>query len=193
VQDIFAPLVTARIARTHDWLLSATDELSQAELGWRAGPRAPAIGFHVWHVARWADRLQARLPGMLGSGAGHEVWDTENFAERWLSGSDGLLGSDRLGFGATGMGMDEDASTQIPLAGKEVLLAYSRAAFAACDQAVAPLTDTDFGRVCRNLMYDRDEDATVGQLVLMHLGHAGRHQGMIEALRGVMSDRDSAT
>jgi hypothetical protein len=183
VQNIVAPLVTARIARSHDWLLSTTAELSDAELSWRAGPRAPAIGFHVWHVARWADRLQARLPRMLGSDDGRaEVWDTGAFAERWL------VGADRLGFGATGMGMDEDASTQIPLAGKDVLLDYSQRVFATCNEALAPLGDVDFGRACRNLMYERDEEASVGQLVLMHLGHAGRHQGMIEALRGVMGE-----
>jgi hypothetical protein len=187
VQNIIAPLVTARIARTHDWLLSTTGQLSDEELSWRAGPRAPAIGFHVWHVARWADRLQSKLPQMLGSGAGREVWELGEFAERWL------VGADRLGFGATGMGMDEDASTQIPMAGKDVLLEYSQRVFAACDVALAPLSDVDFGRACRNLMYERDDEASVGQLVLMHLGHAGRHQGMIEALRGVMGGERGST
>jgi hypothetical protein len=187
VQNIVAPLVTVRIARTHDLLVSTTGELSDAELSWRAGPRAPAIGFHVWHVARWADRLQARLPRMLATGTGQEVWEADNFAERWV------VGADRLGFGATGMGMDEDASTQIPLAGKDVLLDYGRRVFATCDEALAPLSDVDFGQVCRNLMYDRDEDTSVGQLVLMHLGHAGRHLGMIEALRGVMGDQGSTS
>ena len=38
-----------------------------------------------------------------------------------------------------------------------------------------------------------DDDATVGQLVLMHLGYAGRHQSMIEALRGVIADQGSST
>jgi hypothetical protein len=183
VQNIVAPLVSVRIARTHAWLVSTTSELSEAGLSWRAGPRAPAIGFHVWHVARWADRLQAQLPRMLASGTANEVWVADSFAERWL------VGSDRLGFGSTGMGMDEDASTQIPLAGKDVLLEYCRAAFEACDRALAPVSDADFGHTCRNLMYDRDEDTTVGQLVLTHLGHAGRHQGMIEALRGLLDDR----
>jgi hypothetical protein len=188
VQNIVAPLVTSRIARAHDWLLTTTGELSDDQLSWRAGPRAPAIGFHVWHVARWADRLQSKLPRMLGSGTGQpEIWEAGGFAERWL------VGAARLGFGATGMGMDEDASTQIPLAGKDVLLDYSGRVFATCDRALAPLSDSDFGRACRNLMYERDEDASVGQLVLMHLGHAGRHQGMIEALRGVMGELGSST
>jgi hypothetical protein len=187
VQNIVAPLVIARIARTHDWLLSTTEDLSETDLSWRAGPHAPAIGFHVWHVARWADRLQSKLPQMLAAGEdAREIWDVDTWAARWLAGAAGL---DRLGFGATGMGMDEDTSTQIPLAGKDVLLAYARRVFVTCDQALAPLSDADFGRACRNVMYERDDDATVGQLVLMHLGHAGRHQGMIEALRGVMRDQ----
>lgn len=183
MQNIVAPLIVERIARTHVQLLTAADELSDDKLAWRAGARAPAIGFHVWHVARWADRLHAKLPTMLGSGAGVEVWDTEHFADRWL------VGSDRLGFQSTGMGMDEDASTQIPLAGKDVLLAYARRAYAACDQALAPLGDQELGRACRNLIYERDEEACVGQFVVGHLVHAGRHLGMIEALRGVMADR----
>ncbi len=118
-----------------------------------------------------------------------EVWDAEGFAERWLA----SLGAERLGFGATGMGMDDDASTRIPLAGKDVLLDYSRRVFASCGQALEPLSDSDFGRACPNVMYERDEDTSVGQLVLMHLGHAGRHLGMIEALRGVMGERGSST
>lgn len=185
--DQIAALVTARIARTHGWLIDAASELSDDQLAWRAGAQAPPIGFHLWHVARWADRLQAKLPEMLGARPQREVWQAEAYARHWL------VEADQLGFESTGMGMDEDTSAQIPVAGKDVLVRYARQAFEACNRAVEQLGDADLLKACPDVMYGRDAMASVGQFVIMHMSHAGRHLGMIEALKGILGERGSAT
>jgi hypothetical protein len=37
------------------------------------------------------------------------------------------------------------------------------------------------------------DDTTIGDVILNHLSHADRHLGMIEALRGVLGERGTAT
>ena len=123
----------------HQWLpgryeqmLKVTEDLTEEEFTWRLGQveTAPSLGFHVWHIARWADRLQGGLPGMTSElgrrlGTRLEVWETEGLASRW--GFD----SEALGFGETGMGMDDDVSASLPLPSKDIVRDYARRVFAA--------------------------------------------------------------
>jgi hypothetical protein len=186
--DISGPTTTA-IARVHGWLVATAGDLSDTQLTWRAGPMAPPIGFHLWHVSRLADRLQAKLPEMRGTGLGREVWEADGYADQWL------VGSDRMGFAALGVGIDEDTSAQIPLVGKEPLVRYAQHAFEALDRVLEGLNDTDFGHRCPDLMYvpGRVPDRNVGEAIIRHLGHASRHLGMMEALKGVLGEHGSAT
>ena len=70
-------MILERQQKTHQRLLEIVDDLSEPQLIWRPGPHAPSIGFHLWHMARWADRLQATLPTMAlaqSSDAMPEIW-----------------------------------------------------------------------------------------------------------------------
>ena len=40
----------------HEALLRVTEELTPEQFCWLPGPEAPPIGWHLWHIARWADR-----------------------------------------------------------------------------------------------------------------------------------------
>ena len=67
---------------------------------------------------------------------------------------------------------------------------YARQAFVAADHAFAALDD--------QLLQERGVDIygrenSVAYVLLVHLSHAGRHLGMIEALRGVRGLRGTAT
>jgi hypothetical protein len=173
-----AALLAARFARTHQWLLEALEPLVDDVLRERPGASAPSIAFHAWHVARWADRVQARLAGTT------ELWERDALARRWGL-ADGALGRH-----ATGMGLADDEYDALRLPGKDELLRYVRAVFTAADQAAAAIADADL----ETLIVDHyDKESPKAQVLIAHTGHASRHLGMIEALRGVRGERGSAT
>jgi hypothetical protein len=184
-----AGVVTARVPRAHASILRVAEKLSEDQVAWRANVHAPSIGFHLWHVARWADRLQARMPKMAPGllqelGSAREIWEAEQLARAW-----GLTPAE-LGFGDTGMEMGDDMSATMVLPAKTVLMGYAQRAFEAADRAVGAVEDRHFALNCTDL-YDRE--STIGLVILMHLGHVNRHVGMTEALTGVQGLTGSAT
>lgn len=181
--------VAGRVRELQALTLGVTRDLTEAQLRWQPGPHAPAIRFHLWHIARWADLVQAGLPAMSPDllarvGAGRAIWDDERLAERW-----GLAGGD-LGFLATGMGLADEAAAALPLPEGGALLDYAARAFAAVERVVAAVDDDLFVVAGRDLL---DREASIGAAILNHLLHVGRHLGMIEALRGVQGLRGTAT
>lgn len=175
--------------RSHEAVLRLVEDLSDEQLRERSSPVSPSIAFHVWHVARWADLLQSRIPAMtveLGKklGEGEQMWDSEGIAEHW-----GLAGFD-LGGEATGMGMGDDVSAALPLPNRERLLDYARRAFGAANRAVEAADEEGLRESCIDL-YGRE--TSVGAAIVGHLAHVNRHLGMIEALRGVHGLRGTAT
>ena len=184
--------IAARTAQAHALILEVTSDLSDEQLARRpadvAPSVAPSIAWHLWHIARWADFLQASLPGMTPAlaqrlGPGRQVWEAEGLAARW-----GLAAA--AGYRETGMGLDDEGSARLRLPGKAALLDYGRAAFARADRAVAAVDEGVFATPCTDL-YDRR--TSVGSAVMSHLTHASRHLGMIEALKGMLGVRGTAT
>lgn len=173
-----AELLAKRLERSHTWILEALDAVDDAALHERLGLRAPSIAFHAWHVARWADRVQARLSGV------REIWGSDGVAGRWG------LDDAALGTHGTGMGLDDDASAALPLPAKDELLSYIRAAFTAADRAAAAIGDDGLEEIVTD---HYDTPSPRAQILIAHTGHASRHLGMIEALRGLQGDQGSVS
>jgi len=182
-------IVTAySMRRSHEAMLRIVADLSEEQLK-SSAPNSPSIAFHLWHAARWADLLQAKVPGMteeLGKrlGPATQIWQADSLAQRW-----GLAPAS-LGSDENGMGMDDDVSVSLPLPDKAQLIDYAGAAFEAANRAVAAADDEQLAENCID-MYGRE--TSVGAAVISHLTHVNRHLGMIEALRGVHSLRGTAT
>jgi uncharacterized damage-inducible protein DinB len=182
-------MILERVQKTHQRLLEIGADLSDAQLRWSPGPRAPSIAFHIWHMARWADRLQATLPTMTATPAhgpdlARELWQAEALAQRWG------WSPDTLGYGQTGMEMSDEAATNLKLPPRQALFDYARRAFAAADRAVAAIEDRQLEQ--RGIdIYEHEN--SIGYVLLVHLSHASRHLGMIECLRGVQGLRGTAT
>jgi hypothetical protein len=75
-------VVNDGIIQLHEQVLRQANRLSDEQLAWRLNVHTPSISFHLWHIARWADRLQARIPDMSPQmterlGKATEVWETE--------------------------------------------------------------------------------------------------------------------
>ena len=173
--------IAGNYTTTHERILQAVEPLSQAELDWTGGPKAPSIAFHLWHTARYADYVAEVIWG-----PGSQIWEQEHLAELWgLSANLGPLG--------TGMEMDETTSTTLPLPSKQTLIEYAQRAFMHGNAAVQSITDEQFNEVHPDRYGTVYKEHILGPTILTFLTHSNRHLGMIEAIKGIQGMRGTAT
>jgi len=166
---------------THDDLLDLVDGLTDEQIQWTPNATSPSIGFHLWHMARWADYLQEMIHGR-----GSQLWEREGIAARWD------MATQSLGYAQTGMSMDEKIAMILPLPEKTLLLDYARRAFAAAQQAVAKIEDAAFYRAYEDFHGEGWHDGHIGPIIMTWLTHDNRHCGMIECLIGVQGMHGTA-
>lgn len=203
MHDEVVSVVVQRTEMTHGWILKITRELTDEQMAWRlsqTGP--PGIGWHLWHTARWADRLQASFPNESPEADQQPdslqgIWETEGLVDQWG------LDPDVLGLLETGVLMDRPTASIVPRVGRGNLLDYAERTFSAVDQALDELDAEQFHERRRSIMAYKPSGAsivpapgpetTVAADVGFHLSHASRHLGMIEVLRGMQGLRGTAT
>lgn len=190
-----ASLILDAYCKNHQRILVFAEKLSQEQLTWRPAPDVLSIAFNLWHMARWADHLQAAIPGMTPVlsqrlSAGRQVWEEQGLGKTW--GFD----SAAMGYAGTGMGMDESSAVRLEFPPKKILLNYARLAFAAAERALQAVDETQF------ITEEQPQPATegiwesggtVGSAIFSHLIHDSRHLGMMECLLGQQMDSGSAT
>ena len=169
--------ITGAVRWTHDATLEAVRGLGDAELTASGAPTAPPISFHLWHMARWADRMAAHLRHELDPAGGDdpEIWVSQAWDRRF-----GFAERD-LGFGDTGMSLGDDAWESLPVPDRQLLMDYTEAAFHEANEAIKA-AGLEPERPCTDLY---GSPGTIGVILVSHLSHASRHLGMIEALIGV--------
>jgi uncharacterized damage-inducible protein DinB len=170
----------------HTRILTLAESLSDEALRWRPSPRSHSVAFHLWHVARWADHLQAAIPGMtteLGQrlGPGVEVWEAERLAARWS------LGTGSLGFAQTGMDLPDEQALALVFPPKETLLDYARRAFAAAERALGAVDDEQLQaqEQPQPMTEAIFAPGTVGGVILTHIRHDAFHLGAMDYARGL--------
>ncbi|MCC6455810.1 MAG: DinB family protein [Caldilineaceae bacterium] len=200
VLDVLRP----RIQLTHGWVLNAVVGLTTQQLDHRFGPTSPPLGWHLWHVARWADRLQASFtPRGDGNSAepsdpNRDIWHIEGLAAQWK------LDPAKLGVLETGPAMTHDDATALAVQiNKIALLDYVRRSFSAVEQALATLSDADLQGARTSIKEYRIQDNTVFEApgeatthladILFHFSHTTRHLGMMEGLRGLLDMEGTIT
>ena len=190
----FATVIKREYMTTHRRILEVSTVMSNEQLHWRGSPNSHTSAFHLWHVARWADVLQASIPGMTPTltnrlGAGNQVWDAEGLAGRW--------GFDRpeFGYAATGMGMSDDLARAVAFPEKAAMLAYFQAVLAAIERTLTAIDDDQFAAAEQwQPMTDGIwSEGTVGNAILAHVLHANRHLGAMECLFGQQTGAGTAT
>lgn len=130
----------------------------------------------MWHVARWEDYDRSFIENT------HEIWRDQDLTRVWG------FSSTTLGEADTGTEMGDDASERLVLPGKTALLDYTRSAFAAMGKLIDQLPSDSLLHPANDPQgHDRVS------LILDGLTHVNRHLGMIEALRGVLDLRGTAT
>lgn len=173
--------LASRYRRNQENLLELVSELTDEQIAWTPNSTTPAVGFHVWHLARWADYLQELI-----NGPGSQLWEAEGLATRWN------LETKSLGYAQTGMEMDGDSAQALPIPEKGILLDYARRSFAAAQQAVAKIEDDRFFAVYECLHGENWHDGHIGPIVMTWMTHDNRHLGMIECLIGLQGRSGSA-
>jgi uncharacterized damage-inducible protein DinB len=160
----------------HNGVLGLVEDLTEEQLRWRPGPRAPSIGFHVWHLARYADKDRSDIEGTP------QFWVEQSLAAAW-----GFPAA--LGEADTGTEMADDASDLLVLPSKAALLDYTRSAFNALGECLEALPVGSLLEAVRPpALNDRRVD-----VLWEYVTHDNRHLGMIEALKGLLGKSGTAT
>jgi len=180
----------------HRNVLQAVAELNEDQMRWRP-PRSNSIAFNLWHIARWADHMQSVVGAMTPRlrqrlGTSDQIWTRDALSTKWD------FPAGELGAAETGMGMDEDASAQLTLPPKEELVGYAARAFDAADRAIREVREDDLARDAEfdpaTVPWATPSDyGTVANWIIAGIRHEARHLGMIEALKGAVGLRGTAT
>jgi hypothetical protein len=202
MSEIIMKLLIEKLQMTHNLMLKASEEITEEQFAWQPSQTAPPIGWHLWHVARWADRLQASFP-VEGAekdntpDPNNGIWEIENMASQWGS------NTSTLGSSETGAGMDIEIATSLPQIGKDKILGYARRVFASVDNVIDGLGVHQLftpkpGIIEHKVVDDKLTPASAAESTAaedfgFHIFHAARHLGMVEALRGVLKLKGSAT
>ena len=194
MSDLLVKEIATWIDNTHRWLRNATKDLTDEQIAQQPGREAPPIGWHIFHIARWADRLQASFQsessrqGLIPE----TIWVQENQAQEWG------LHPEELGWLETGSGMDVATAVIIAELGTEKLQNYMNRAVTAVEETVARLGDDNLRQTRRSIFpqlqwplgevwqVTADREQTIMSDFLFHISHVSRHLGMIEGLRGAM-------
>jgi hypothetical protein len=183
---------------SHQKMLEVTEELTEDQFCWRPGPQAPPIGWHLWHIARWADHVQASFPSS-GNEPRRQIWEEDELALRLE------LDTSTLGPCQAGEDMTHDAATALPKQiGQAAILDYARRCFAKHEGIQEWFTQEDLDKMRPSpYKYAITEDGHVianpaaltmlGSDLPWHMNHVCRHLGMIEGIRGVLEMNGTAT
>lgn len=178
-----AGFIAARAKMVHQQTSDIAASLSEDQMGWQPRPGAPAINFHLWHIARFADIVQATVAPVVGLPA-EEIW-----VQAGLHGAWGMPDVETLGWNSTGMGMADDATADLPLPA-HALREYAHRAFGAANAVYAALDDTTFQTQLTDYF---DKQRAAGDVLIGHVSHVSRHLGSMEALKGAMGLKGSVT
>lgn len=173
----------------HKVILNLADDLDDDQLNWKPEGYSTSIGFHLWHLGRESDYLQAAIlhnnPQFIPEfGDGKQLWENEALAQRWGF-PEGLHET-------VGTGLPDEAAARLPIPKKAELLDYLRRSYEAIEQFIE-LLDTcypDFEKVDEEL---KKKIEMIRLNLLVFLSHDCRHLGMMECLKGLQTGFGSAT
>ncbi len=173
--------ISEQYRNTHENLPALIIHLTDEQIGWTPNATTPSIGFHIWHLACWADYLQEMI-----NGRGSQLWEKEELAARWD------METESLGYAQTGMSMDDKTAVTLRIPKKELLLDYARRAFNASQRTVERISDKEFYKIYEGFHGENWHDGHIGPIISTWLTHDNRHLGMIECLVGAQGIYGSA-
>ena len=167
--------------QVHEELLKLVESLSDEQLAWQPDSSATSIAFNVWHIARWTDYVQAKMPettNVLGQRLvpRQQVWHVDDLAKKW--------DLDPASLGDLEAGNELGVlAVKIHLPGQAALLEYLRRCYTLEEQCLAIIDDQQFQE--RRIDGTGLPDETVGHWLMWHLVHEWEHLGMIRYIQGL--------
>ena len=167
--------------KAHAEVLELVESLSDEQLAWQPHSSATSSAFNVWHIARWVDYVQAKIPEtthVLSQRLGprQQVWQVDDLVTKW--------GLDPASLGDLEAGNDLGLqAVQIRLPGQAMLLEYLRRCYILEEQGLAVVDDQQFQE--RRIDGAGLSDETVGHWLMGHLVHEWEHLGMIRYIQGM--------
>src|ERR1700730_13491211 len=158
-------------------------ELSEEQFRWSPASGPQAIGWNLWHIAKWddfmAEALVSRTASLSHLGPAHQIWNSRKVGDQWG------WPSGRLGLEDGGTGLAEDDAAALKLPGKQDVVAYSTAAFRHLENVVSELDDSLLPEVVPGpIIYPNDAQAdTYGNYVVSWMNHGYEHLGTMEAIK----------
>jgi len=173
-RSAFLERLRLRGRQTRERALVVVKDLTDEQLAWRPTPSAHSIAFTLWHMARTEDNYQNDVNGR------GTVWAHGGFAQKWDYPEKGV-----------GTGWEDERAASLWMPGKDRLLEYVSAVFAACDEAADALDEATLNEVRRSGFLGRDE--ILGEVLLGSITHGNRCLGEMEYIKGLMGLRGTAT
>jgi uncharacterized damage-inducible protein DinB len=170
----FLERMRVRGRQTRERALVVVADLDDAQLSWRPTPKAHSVGYTLWHLARTEDNFQNDVNGR------GTVWTNGGFAAKWGYPEKGV-----------GVGWEDERAAALAMPGKERLLEYVRATFAAADEAADKLDEGLLNEKRHSSFLDAD--AILGEVLLGSVTHGNRHLGEMEYIKGLQGMKGSAT
>lgn len=182
--DPFIDAVKQRYKVGHRRVLNALEDLKEDQMRWHPTPNAHSISWNAWHLGRWTDYLQSKIPTMTPRlrdvlGADGEIWEMEGLAEKW--GLDPAI----LGWKQLGTDMDDGVAASLQWPDKETVVGYMRRTFTAAERAVDSIADEEFGVTYRS-PHAWEGERVIGVYVFGYYAHDELHRGQIVYLRRLM-------
>lgn len=142
MSDALVEALKRRYRLGHRRLHKMLEGLTEEQFAWTPTASTHSIAFNVWHLARWADYLQAKIPAMASSlqrklGPGAQIWEAEGLAETWG------LARETLGWGETGMEMSDETAAHLPFPSMPAVMDYVRRTFDAVERALEATGDDE--------------------------------------------------
>jgi hypothetical protein len=183
--DPFVDAVKQRYKLGHQRVLRALEDLTEEQMQWRPTANTHSISWNVWHLARWADHLQAEIPMMTLRlrevlGTRREIWESESMAANW--GFDPAI----LGWNQMGTDMEDAAAASLSFPNKKTVVGYARRSFDTAEDVADCLTEDEFGTVYRSPHVWAGE-RVIGMYLVALYAHDERHLGQIIYLRRLMA------
>ncbi len=154
------------LAKEHEFLMEAVQDLTPEELAWRPGPEANPINWILWHMLRVEDMwIQFFIHNQP------EIWERDGWNQKF-----GLPTRDN-GFGHT-----PEQVAQFPALDLREILKYGEAVRAATLAYLKELAPEDYEVVPR----ERRPEMSVGAIFRQITGEFYQHQGHISYLKGLL-------
>ena len=192
--------IKQRVFWAHEMLIRSGETVGIDQFVHVFAAEAPPIGWHLWHMARFSDRLQSKLSTETPGSFENELWYQQELSKAWE------VDPAILGVYETGMGQqNSEAQTMIQQVGQKAILEYARIVFAACNSKIQNVSKVKLDKVYRGILdyrYDTttgsvwvepSKESTIAQDLMFHANHSSRHLGMMEALCGLLGRTGTIT